>query len=381
MSRILRTIIAASAAIVLAVAWTPGARADQGVETVGKGKIDWVQYRVSATGYGAPPERAQNQAQARLLARRAAVVTARRNLLEVVKGVRIDSRTLVENMMATSDVVVSKVKGVLQGASVDEAHFESDGSAVVTVSMPLSGELGAALLALAPPLEGGPAADDDSGLAAKVRSLEQRVDRLEQMVLQLKQANVDARQAMELMRLVASAWREWAEQTRPLLAQASSNSRLERQLGRQQREIAALNRKIEDLSDRLARIEGDGAAPAAPSAEASKFTGLVVDARKAGDFKPCLRPKLLNPDRRLVYPGPGVSPARSASRGFVRYYRNLGQAQRSDRAGDLPYKAAVSKTYRAGSSLVLEAKDAAFLRELMQAPQNFLDECKVVIVF
>ncbi|MFW5837389.1 MAG: hypothetical protein ACOCVM_05230, partial [Desulfovibrionaceae bacterium] len=242
-------------------------------------------------------------------------------------------------------------------------------------------ELGQVLLAMAPPIEGGPAAGASSpGLASQVQDLEQRVERLESMVLQLRKTNVEAGQALELMRLVASAWRQWAEQARPLLTPAASPS-VERELGEQQREIAALSRKVEELSRRLAKIEGAGAPAPQPSGKEPTFTGLVVDASKAGDFKPCLRPKLLGDDNRLVYPGPGVSPARSASRGFVRYYRNLGQAQRSDRAGKLPYKATATDTYRLGSNLKLDKQSTSLLREVMQAPGNFLDDCKVVIVF
>jgi hypothetical protein len=76
-----------------------------------------------------------------------------------------------------------------------------------------------------------------------------------------------------------------------------------------------------------------------------------------------------------------VSQARSASRGYVRYYRKLGQAQSSDRAGELPYKATATKIYRAGGNLLLDSRSSSFLRELMAAPGNFLSDCNVVIVF
>ncbi len=43
---------------------------------------------------------------AKLLAERAAVVDARRNLLEIIKGVYITSETVVEDYMVSSDIVV-----------------------------------------------------------------------------------------------------------------------------------------------------------------------------------------------------------------------------------------------------------------------------------
>jgi hypothetical protein len=89
---------------------------DNGQEPVGEfGYIDWIGMKVAATGIGAPPPNAVNAAQARAMARRAAIVIAQRNLLEVVKGVHIDSRTRVENFMLQNDSIVTRVKGILKG--------------------------------------------------------------------------------------------------------------------------------------------------------------------------------------------------------------------------------------------------------------------------
>jgi len=44
---------------------------------------------ILAKGSGAPPKEAKNIAQARLMAERAALSDARRNLVEVLKGVRV----------------------------------------------------------------------------------------------------------------------------------------------------------------------------------------------------------------------------------------------------------------------------------------------------
>ena len=54
------------------------------------GGINWSQGIVYATGFGTA-SRDKNAAQRRLLSRRAAVVDAQRNLLEITRGVRISS--------------------------------------------------------------------------------------------------------------------------------------------------------------------------------------------------------------------------------------------------------------------------------------------------
>ena len=110
------------------------------------GKVDWTTGVVTAVGIGAPPANAANPAQARAMAERAAQVVAYRNLLESIKGVRIDSTTTVENFMITSDLIRTQVSGFVQGATVMDKKYMSDGSVEVTVGMKLTGALADALL-------------------------------------------------------------------------------------------------------------------------------------------------------------------------------------------------------------------------------------------
>lgn len=86
-----------------------------------------------AIGRGAPPEDAVNEAQANLLAQRAAKLDACRNLLESVKGVFITSNTKVEDFITTEDKIESVVEGLLQGVVVDKEEKMSDGSWEVEV--------------------------------------------------------------------------------------------------------------------------------------------------------------------------------------------------------------------------------------------------------
>lgn len=114
--------------------------------TGSSGKVDWTTGVITAVGIGAPPAEPANPAQARAMAERAAQVVAYRNLLEAVKGVRVDSTTTVENFMVTSDVIRTDVSGIIQGATVMDKKYMSDGSVEVTVGMKLTGALADALL-------------------------------------------------------------------------------------------------------------------------------------------------------------------------------------------------------------------------------------------
>ncbi len=111
------------------------------IESMGTGGVDWTTGVVSATGLGAPPENAVNRAQARAMAERAAFIVATRNLLEVVKGIRVDSATLVENFITTSDVIKTEVSGFVQGAQIMKKQVNPDGSVEVMVGVKLTGDL------------------------------------------------------------------------------------------------------------------------------------------------------------------------------------------------------------------------------------------------
>jgi hypothetical protein len=115
------------------------------------GKVDWTTGVITAVGIGAPPAQPANAAQARAMAERAAQVVAYRNLLEAVKGVRVDSTTTVENFITTSDVIRTEVSGIIQGATIMDKKYMSDGSVEVTIGMRLTGALADTLLPKTPP--------------------------------------------------------------------------------------------------------------------------------------------------------------------------------------------------------------------------------------
>ena len=113
--------------------------AQNAVETFENGKIDWTTGVASAIGIGAPPKKPINMAQARAMAKRAAVIVARRNLLEIIKGVRIDSTTLIKDFVVQSDIIRNQVDGYLERSQVVDIAYMSDGSVEATVAMNLRG--------------------------------------------------------------------------------------------------------------------------------------------------------------------------------------------------------------------------------------------------
>ncbi|MEQ8216095.1 MAG: hypothetical protein ABRQ30_07360, partial [Smithellaceae bacterium] len=110
-------------------------------EKIGQGKVNWSAGYIEAVGIGATPDRTISKTGARPVALRAAKVEAYRNLLEIAKGVRVDSTTTVKDYTSESDVVNTQVEGLVKGGVIVDQRYEPDGTVEVRVRMPLHGNL------------------------------------------------------------------------------------------------------------------------------------------------------------------------------------------------------------------------------------------------
>ena len=91
---------------------------------------------ITAEGFGFSDANRFSEPQARLMALRAAKIDAQRNLLEVINGVRVTAGTTVKDMMLESDIIGTRVKGMLQGSfETDSSVAFEDGSWVASVKM------------------------------------------------------------------------------------------------------------------------------------------------------------------------------------------------------------------------------------------------------
>ncbi|RKY71836.1 MAG: hypothetical protein DRQ14_06770, partial [Candidatus Latescibacterota bacterium] len=92
-----------------------------------EGYVEWRTQVIRATGIAAPnpslPLAVQRPAMLE-----AAKQIALRNLLQIVKGVYINSETTVENAMLKSDVIRSKVEGYIRDFRILKERYMSDGT-------------------------------------------------------------------------------------------------------------------------------------------------------------------------------------------------------------------------------------------------------------
>lgn len=74
--------------------------------------------------------------QAQVMAERGADLIARRNLLERIAGLRIDSRTTVKDMVAEEDLVNASSSGLLRGARTVDRQFDGGtATSIVEISL------------------------------------------------------------------------------------------------------------------------------------------------------------------------------------------------------------------------------------------------------
>ena len=140
-----RVIWAAILGVVVSLAGVPAATAGEVYGNVIEtrpsrdGAVDWTAERVTAIGVGFPPQGVTDPARARVMADRAAYLIAVRNLLEVVKGIRIDATTTVKNYVVESDVIQAQVSGFVKGAQIIRRKEQPDGAVEIEVAVPLTG--------------------------------------------------------------------------------------------------------------------------------------------------------------------------------------------------------------------------------------------------
>ncbi|GAB6138119.1 LPP20 family lipoprotein [Halanaerobaculum tunisiense] len=118
-----------------------------------KAEVNWEKSVVKAQGYGVAPDYINNDAQAKLMAREAAITLAQRRLLETINGVQIDSSQTIKNAQIESNVVNKKLSGVIKDASIIKEENPKQEVYKVVMEVKFYGPNGV-LKAIFPELEG-----------------------------------------------------------------------------------------------------------------------------------------------------------------------------------------------------------------------------------
>jgi hypothetical protein len=323
------------------------------VEPTSSGIINWTTSQVMATGIGAPPALATSPAQARAMAERAAYVVALRNLLETVKGVRVDSQTVVSNFMVQSDVIRTRVSGIVQGAKVVKTQYMSDGSVEVQVAMPMKG---AFMDAIVPESFGKPFGGPLPLVTRKPSDL--------------KPTPLPPQPAKP------------TEPSKPPVPAPTVPGKKPEPI---KPSIPPIVTVPEKKPEPLKPAEPALPAPAPESGSTLAFkggtaTGVVIDGRGLG-LRPALLPRIIDSQGQEIYVGQVVTRTNAVEQGVAGYAKDVNAAANNFRVTDNP---AVIKGLRASGStktdIMVSQADAQMLRQL-SSKGDFLQYCRVIIVY
>ena len=319
----------------------PAADLKEVVEQLPNGMVNWTQSVVTAKGSGAPPTGVTIISQARLMAERAAKADALRNLLEAVKGVRVDSETTIETFTTKSDRILTRVSGIVKGAIVVDKRYLSDGGVEVTVAVKLTGELLEVMLQELPPL---------------TKPL-MPIPAMPPVTQPLRPPAVTSPEPPPAPKTLPPP-------TPPAPLRETKVPPPPPDEGKKIPPTPEVQAKVEGKLD-LKKLE---------------YSGLIVDARKLG-LRPALIPKILNQKGELVYSSHSVEQKDLVKMGLVGYAKDVDAAAKNQRVTADPY--VVPGLNAAGekkADVVISNGDAQIV--LTTAPYTgYLKNGRVMIVY
>ena len=302
--------------------------------------VDWNEAKITVQGTGVAPPNAVNPAQARMLAKRAAVVDGYRQLAEAVQGVNVDAETTVENMMVTSDVIHTRVSAMVKGARIVSEEVLPGGGYQVTMEVGIFGvsnSVAQAVLTKPPVQEPFPQPVASVAPAAPVVSVNVSVN-----------ANVGT---------VAPALPPTPTVSVPAVAAPPVS------------QAPAVPAPVAPSVQ--------APQPAVPSSQAAigGFTGLVVDCRGLG-LKPVMSPVIKNAEGTPIYGYKNLDYDRVVSEGMAAYTSN---PEKLTRAGSNPLVVKAVSLDNHNGNPVISVADAN--RVLMEnGKSGFLENLKVVFL-
>ena len=135
------------------------------IESMGSsGKINWTAGTIEATGTGTTPEKYYGKPQARVMAQRSAQLEAYKNLMEIIKGIRVDAAMEVKDFMAISELVRDRLEKLAKGAPIVRRDYLAGGTVDITVRLSLRGDFAETILPIVSP--GSSASAPKAGAAA-----------------------------------------------------------------------------------------------------------------------------------------------------------------------------------------------------------------------
>jgi len=320
-------------------------QADEVVVKIGSGTVNWSSGELFAEGYGVAPKSAPANKK-RLLARRAAQIDAYRNLAEMLNGVRVTSETVVEELVAVSDVVKTKLNTLVKGAVFVEDHYQNE-IATVTMKISLDGEF--------------------------MQTVTPEIIKLPELVHKFRPSFSLAAYAQEFAKNLSQI---------PLFPTAMASPQSDNRLIKNQEQLdlakallhilndAPNSQVIERLSQEITFYE-----------ETSVFSGLIVDASSVKEFELATIPRLRTGDGEVIFPKPQNLRDKLAAKRPVSYDFDVNDAVSNDRVAFTPLIVKASGVYGSRfSDLVIDNKAAKMIKNNTEIAEQLARAGVMIVV-
>jgi len=320
--------------------------------------VNWETNTITVKGMGLTPKNAKSPVQARMLARRAAVVDGYRLLAELIKGVKVDAETTVENLAVRSDTVRTKVNACIQGAGVISEQEIPEGFEV-TMQIRMFGNsnpLAAAVIPRPEYKEPFPEPDESAEPSQVGPTVTNNVD---------VNTQSEARQSLSKSSLMISN----------TVAPFSATG-LSLQPGLLPLAVDSSD-AVSEKPVKAAQIKTRSSESLAGSDESSGklFTGLIVDCRGLG-LNCAMSPVIKNKKGEAIYGHKNLDYDQVISKGMVSYTTDINNY---DRAGSKPLVVKAISLENFNGNPVISVADAN--RVLIESKKaGFLDQMNVVFV-
>ena len=319
------------------------------VQNQGSGQINWTNQYIEVKGAGVAPA-GRPAGQARLMAERAATADAYRNLVEMVNGVQVDAETTVRDFVTESDLIRTRVSGVVKGARrLGKPKFMSDGTVEITLRVPLFGDL------------------------ARAIDLQNVVNRQQQRARQMSYY-CPPRFASTAQDLSWASYQIARCQRKDPNAQPAATPSVQPTARPTAQPVPT---PVSVSTPAPTAIPVSGKSLEAPNPK-QRFTGLVVDARGLG-LSPSMSPTVRAPQSQVYVGNFELDIDRVISEGIVLYYSSLDKALKSPRAGAHPIIVKAVQTDKHRVDFILKAEDADAIQAYDKRDQ-FLKNLQVVAI-
>jgi len=287
------------------------------IDSKGECSINWTQGFIECQGESA-------EGQSRYAAKISAKVIAQRNLLEVIKGVHIDSETTVEDGMFSSEIIKSRVSGTIRGAQVVANDYDTHQKyAVAKLKLMMGKDLLAALLS------------DPTQL-----SFNEKVMQMWNSFHIITEAN--------------AATYGYKDKT-------------------------TVQKLLEDLRNKGDKEGSAYLQQVLSSIESQNYTGVLIDVSDVKDFKKAMIVRLVDESGQEIYPGNLLSDKVLIRQNTsVGYIYGLEDAKKNKRVYNTPLAFKVESIYKKRySNIVLTKKQIDMLQNI---DKNILKNAKIILV-